>query len=266
MYKEQIQAIQQFSAVQNEEGVENTIQMDSQKDDKRIGINSTDLSKKETQSQITNLISPATTPTAVSAVVPVTESIGISNSIRPALSQISDPETNGSQAVEGSTVLSEADLRLEKYRKMYKMFPEHIVRMKMTLDKFSPAEIDAFFQDMSKSSQVAQPTDQSSLNSILPKSLIESLEYDFMKFKRLAQSLPEGVLAMKMENEGLSKPIIKLFLKEFYKEIIKKDTNIDLDSSARNQQEGDLDAMFDKFGMSRISRWFYFFIKVHSYP
>lgn len=93
------------------------------------------------------------------------------------------------------------DSRYEKFIKMRRMLPEGAVRQKMAVEGFSPAEIDAFFNDSTGATPSPVIDDQ-------PQAPIDPR---YEKFNKMRRMLPEGAVRQKMAVEGFTAPEIDAF-------------------------------------------------------
>ena len=94
------------------------------------------------------------------------------------------------------------DERLEKYRKMIKILPEHAVRQKMALDGFTADQIEAFVQN--KGDSPAPAAASSATEDVLASSKYE-------KYRKMLKLVPEHAVRQKMVVDGLSASEIEQF-------------------------------------------------------
>ena len=95
--------------------------------------------------------------------------------------------------------------KLKKYKKMLKVLPDAAVRHKMSLDKFSSEEIDAFFASHS-------PVPPPSSASFSAKESSSSTETDGLdKYRRLKKVLSEESVRKKMADDGNEPHTIETF-------------------------------------------------------
>lgn len=133
------------------------------------------------------------------------------------------------------------DSRFEKFRKMQKILPEMAIRQKMGLEKFTAQEIDDFFSKPPPASDGAHSRSDSkggsssalgshiisgggssggggvANSSSVPTKVLDKMDEDVKRYKRMAQSLPEGAVRQRIENDGYSQTVVAEFMKECFK-------------------------------------------------
>ena len=106
------------------------------------------------------------------------------------LSEGSKPTSEQSTVPTATPV--QADDKLEKYRKMLKLLPEHAVRQKMSLEGYTAQQIDSFVQGTVQS---PAPPASGGEGPFSPK---------YEKFMKMLKLLPEHAVRQKMTMEGIS--------------------------------------------------------------
>jgi hypothetical protein len=96
------------------------------------------------------------------------------------------------------------DSKYEKYLKMKKMLPEGAVRQKMTVDGFSPQEIDKLMGgELELLMQTAVSTS--------PPQAVVTLDPRYEKYTKMRKMLPEGAVRQKMTADGFTPDEIDKF-------------------------------------------------------
>jgi hypothetical protein len=110
-----------------------------------------------------------------------------------------------STAAPAAVASGEADERYAKYVKMQKMLPEGAVRQKMSVDGFTPAEIDAFIAH-------GPPTATAASAAPAPAATGTAVPDErYAKYVKMQKMLPEGAVRQKMTTDGFSPAEIDSF-------------------------------------------------------
>eukprot|EP00595_Chromulina_sp_UTEXLB2642_P002687 CAMPEP_0196762732 /NCGR_PEP_ID=MMETSP1095-20130614/2671_1 /TAXON_ID=96789 ORGANISM="Chromulina nebulosa, Strain UTEXLB2642" /NCGR_SAMPLE_ID=MMETSP1095 /ASSEMBLY_ACC=CAM_ASM_000446 /LENGTH=1196 /DNA_ID=CAMNT_0042114415 /DNA_START=419 /DNA_END=4009 /DNA_ORIENTATION=- len=162
----------------------------------RTSNDSTNITSNPTNisSNPTNISSNSSSSSANSSSSPSNTSIQSKVSIDVKLS-ISD----ATSVVSNVDKSNENDEKLERFRKMLRMFPEAVVRQKMSLEGFSEVDINKLIAGGSTESQCS--SNQKASSDIASTEVVDN---KYLKYDKMLKMLPEGAVRQKMLTDGIT--------------------------------------------------------------